>query len=137
MSRWKGVFSRFAVTCVFLWPVFTGANGSAAQTVESPARYLEANYTREEYEIPMRDGVHLFTVVFLPTDTSKPYPILLERTPYGAGAFEGEYYRGTVGPSMPLIREGYIIVRQEIRGTYRSGGSFSYLTPHVAGRRGE
>jgi len=137
MNRWKGVFSRCAVTCVFLWPALTGAGGSAAQTVESPARYLEANYTREEYEIPMRDGAHLFTVVFSPKDTSAPYPILLERTPYGAGAFEGEYYRGTVGPSMPLIREGYIIVRQEIRGTYGSEGSFSYLTPHVAGRRGE
>ena len=130
------ILTRCALACATLWPFLT-AVVSAAQPVESPARYLSANYTREEYQIPVRDGAHLFTVVFSPNDASQPYPILLERTRYGAGAFEGDYYRGNMGPSMPLVREGYIIVRQEIRGTYGSEGRFSYLRPHVAGKRGD
>ena len=32
--------------------------------------------------IPMRDGVKLFTAVYLPRDTTKKYPILMKRTPY-------------------------------------------------------
>lgn len=121
--------------CALVGPFL--AVGAAAQPPESPVRYLAANYTREEYQIPMRDGAHLFTVVLSPDDTSQPYPILLERTPYGAGAFEGDYYRGTVGPSMPLVREGYIVVRQEIRGTYASEGTFSYLRPQATGEKSE
>ncbi len=108
----------------------------AAQTLESTRAYLDANYTREQYTIPMRDGVHLFTVVFTPNDTSKEYPILLERTAFGADVYGGDYYRGVLGPSLALAREGYIIVRQEIRGTYGSGGSFTYLTPHIENKSG-
>ncbi len=136
MTGWKYAFSWCAVACAVAALWLTGSE-AAAQPAESPARYLDANYTREEFQIPMRDGAHLFTVVFSPNDASQPYPILLERTPYGAGAFEGDYYRGTMGPSMPLIREGYIVVRQEIRGTYASEGRFSYLRPQVAGKRGD
>jgi putative CocE/NonD family hydrolase len=109
---------------------------SAAQTTGSVEEYLAANCTREEYSVQMRDGVRLFTVVFVPLDMSKTYPILLERTPFGAGAFGGEYYRGTLGPNMALVRAGYIVVRQEVRGTYRSEGVFSYLTPYLDVKRG-
>ena len=35
----------------------------------------------------MRDGVKLFTIIYCPKDTSKPYPILLERTPYSVGPY--------------------------------------------------
>lgn len=33
------------------------------------------NYTKYEYEIPMHDGVKLFTAVYAPKNTSKRYPL--------------------------------------------------------------
>ena len=36
---------------------------------------VKANYTKYEYMIPMRDGVRLFTAVYVPKDTSEKYPI--------------------------------------------------------------
>src|SRR5262249_36998211 len=51
----------------------------AAQGLES----VKAHYTKYEYRIPMRDGVRLFTAVYVPKDQTQRYPILLTRTPYG------------------------------------------------------
>jgi hypothetical protein len=42
------------------------------------------NYARREVMIPMRDGVRLRTVIFVPKG-AKNAPILLTRTPYNAG----------------------------------------------------
>ena len=38
---------------------------------------LRARYTKQEVEIPMRDGVTLFTAVYAPGDASRAAPILL------------------------------------------------------------
>ncbi len=46
-------------------------------------KYVKENYTKYEYQIPMRDGVKLFAAVYVPKDESQTYPILLQRTPYG------------------------------------------------------
>ncbi|HKB14760.1 MAG TPA: X-Pro dipeptidyl-peptidase, partial [Planctomycetota bacterium] len=46
------------------------------------ADWIRANYTKNEFEIPMRDGVRLFAAVYTPKDSTKSYPILLRRTPY-------------------------------------------------------
>jgi putative CocE/NonD family hydrolase len=124
-----------AVFGILLGAALTPAVDSWAQTTEKVGEYLAANCTREEYSIPMRDGARLFTVVFVPLDTSKTYPILLERTPFGAWESGGDYNRGTLGPNLTLIREGYIVVRQEVRGTNRSDGVFSYLTAHITNKR--
>lgn len=96
--------------------------------------YVDANYTRDDYYVPMRDGAQLFTVVYHPNDGGT-YPILLERTPYGAVGRERT--RRSQGPNMALVRERYILVRQEIRGTYESSGQLKYFTPHIAGKQSE
>jgi len=51
------------------------------------AAYVRQHYTKYEYRIAMRDGVRLFTAVFVPKDASPdhPYPVLIERTPFSAG----------------------------------------------------
>ena len=43
--------------------------------------YVKAHYSKHEYRIPMRDGVKLFTCVYVPKDETVRYPILLQRTP--------------------------------------------------------
>ena len=49
----------------------------AAQEIAKSLEFVKANYTKYEYEIPMRDGKKLFTAVYTPKDTSQPYPILM------------------------------------------------------------
>jgi predicted acyl esterase len=50
---------------------------------------VRARYTKHEYRIPMRDGVELFTSVYVPKDAGARhrYPILLTRTPYGVAPY--------------------------------------------------
>ena len=41
-----------------------------------------AHYDKAEYMVAMRDGVKLYTQVYIPKDNSQKYPIILFRTPY-------------------------------------------------------
>src|SRR5690606_31711186 len=54
----------------------------------------------------------------------------MQRTPYWSGPY-GEEYRSAVklSPSEHFLRDGYIFVIQEWRGTYRSGGEFVDFRP--------
>jgi putative CocE/NonD family hydrolase len=104
-----------------------------AQGVE----YIKANYTKYEYRIPMRDGVKLFTAVFVPKDTSKKFPILLNRTPYSVGPYGIDKYPNDLGPSALFGKEGYIFVRQDVRGRYLSEGEHVNMRPHLAKKNGK
>lgn len=46
--------------------------------------FVREHYSKQEFQIPMRDGTKLFTAVFTPKDASenKTYPLMLNRTPY-------------------------------------------------------
>jgi len=91
---------------------------------------IKEHYVKSEYQIPMRDGKKLFTVVYAPRDTSQKYPILMQRTPYGSGPY-GEAYRFAIGPSPLFMQEGYIFVYQDVRGTFMSEGEFEDVRPHI------
>ena len=108
--------------------------GSVVPAADKPddllAAYIKASYTKFEYNIPMRDGKKLFTQVFRPKDASKSYPFLLNRTPYSVSPYGVDSYPATLGPSLKFAREGYIFVRQDVRGRYLSEGSFVEMTPH-------
>jgi putative CocE/NonD family hydrolase len=93
---------------------------------------VKAHYTKAEYRIPMRDGVKLFTSVYIPKDTSQKYPFLMQRTPYSVGPYGEESYRGGLGPSPLLMKEGYIFVYQDVRGRWMSEGNFKWMTPYKA-----
>lgn len=41
---------------------------------------IAAHYTKYEYQIPMRDGVRLFTAVYVPKDQSTSWPFIMHRT---------------------------------------------------------
>jgi len=57
--------------------------------------------------IPMRDGVHLQTVILTPVDQHGPLPILFRRTPYGVPSKPPE----KIAPSSKeLMQDGYILV---------------------------
>jgi putative CocE/NonD family hydrolase len=86
-------------------------------------------FTYQEVMIPMRDGVHLQTVILTPVNQSAPLPILLERTPYGVPD------KAPVEMSArwkELAADGYIFVLQNLRGRFKSEGTFklsSYVDP--------
>ncbi|MCX6603070.1 MAG: CocE/NonD family hydrolase [Acidobacteria bacterium] len=96
----------------------------------TPATVRE-KYTKYEFEIPMRDGIKLFTAVYVPKDAAKgPYPIMLQRTPYSVGPYGVDQYRAAVGPSEHFQKEGYIVAYQDVRGRYLSEGTWAEVRPH-------
>src|SRR6185295_13865149 len=91
-------------------------------------------YDRRELMVRMRDGVSLYTVLIIPRG-ARGAPILLDRTPYSADKATGS---GSPGPwpeaILPpiyaeLVRAGYIVALQDVRGKYRSGGDYVMTRP--------
>jgi putative CocE/NonD family hydrolase len=80
--------------------------------------------------IPMRDGVRLFTSIYIPKDTTERYPIMLNRTPYSVAPYGPDAYRALVGPSEHFAREKFIFVYQDVRGKFMSEGTFEFMRPH-------
>jgi putative CocE/NonD family hydrolase len=92
--------------------------------------WLVNNYTKKEISISMRDGIKLFTSIYIPNDKIEKHPILLTRTPYSVSPY-GPNFRPFWWSSyeMRYFREGYIIVKQDIRGKYMSEGQFEVVRP--------
>ena len=78
----------------------------------------------------MRDGVHLFTSVYVPKDQSQKYPIMLMRTPYSVQPYGPDAYKTDLGPSPLFGKDGYIVVYQDVRGCWMSEGEFVNMRPH-------
>jgi putative CocE/NonD family hydrolase len=90
----------------------------------TPATQVRAQQTCQEYDVPMRDGVALYTRVFLPDPAvwgPGPYPTILSTTPYGIGGFSG---RGNCSAALPnsYATNGYTYVYQDNRGRFLSQG---------------
>lgn len=100
------------------------------------AAYIRSHYAKYEYRIPMRDGVKLFTSVYVPNDDTKEYPILLTRTPYSVGPYGADNYKGALGPHEAFEKEEFIFVFQDVRGRFMSGGHFVNMRPHLENKRG-
>ncbi len=101
---------------------------SAAQQPSSPATDPEPKprFSRSEVMIQMHDGTHLQTAIFRPLDQREPLPILMQRTPYGVPEDEKTLAR----PSWKeLMDDGYIVVFQNIRGRFKSEGTFQMANP--------
>jgi putative CocE/NonD family hydrolase len=94
--------------------------------------FVKANYNKAEYQIEMRDGIKLFTIVYSPKDQSQKYPILMQRTPYSIGPY-GERMRGSLSPNERLEVDKYIFVFQDVRGKFMSEGQFVDMRPVLKG----
>ena len=82
------------------------------------------DFDKTEAMIPMRDGVRLHTQVYTPTRATERLPILLLRTPYGIGDLNSEQLAAAIPE---LVADGYVFVRQDIRGRFKSEGEFVML----------
>src|SRR5579864_8238460 len=106
------------------------AQPPSAEQRKQQLEYTRAHYTKFDYRIPMRDGVKLFTSVYVPKDTVQQYPILMQRTPYSVGPYGIDNYRPVLGPSELFSKEGFIFAYQDVRGRYLSEGLFVDVPPH-------
>ena len=103
------------------------------------AAFVRENYSKFEYRIAMRDGVKLFTSVYIPKDVftdGKTYPIMMSRTPYNVRPYGVDQYRENLGPSIAFAREKFIFVYQDVRGRFMSEGDFTILRPHKPVKKG-
>jgi uncharacterized protein len=124
--------------------LFAGISPAVAQQrapQEKPtelALWIRANYTKYEYRIPMRDGIRLFTAVYIPKDASasETYPIMLERTPYGVKPYGADNYPAKLGPSPLFARSKYIFAYQDVRGCYMSEGVYVNVRPFNPNKNG-
>src|ERR1035437_3083899 len=112
-----------------------GAGAAAVATGASAERAasIRANYSKFEYRIAMRDGIKLFTSVYVPKDVfsdGKTYPILIERTGYNVAPYGIDLDRASLGPSELFEREKFIFVYQDVRGRFMSEGDFVTIRPH-------
>ena len=101
-----------------------GLTAVVALAILFRARAQEAQpvFTWQEVMIPVRDGVHLQTVILRPVGQQQPLPILFRRTPYGVP----EKAPDRMPPSWKeLAADGYIFVIQNLRGRFKSEGTFA------------
>lgn len=116
----------------FLLLFFTALSSFAQnQPAGGDAAYIKANYTKTEYQVPMRDGKKLFTSVYVPKDQSKTYPFMMDRTCYSVGPYGPDAYKPSLGPSTQFVHDGYIFVYQDVRGRYMSEGIYEEMTPEL------
>jgi len=113
------------------WTQAAATSGTAAK--------VASVWRVQEVMIPMRDGVHLQTVIIRRSDQTGPLPILLERTPYGVWTQEeldeaASQHGADWTPDMwkELASDGYIFVVQNLRGRFKSEGVFELTSRYDA-----
>ena len=112
--------SSLVILLLAITPLFCAAQQSP------PADYSPV-FDKTDAMIATRDGVKLHTEIYAPKNTTGPLPIILERTPYGLSDDKG--YSRKLARFEEMIREGYILVLQDIRGRYGSEGTFVMQRP--------
>jgi putative CocE/NonD family hydrolase len=101
-----------------------------------PATDYRTLYTKREVMIPMRDGVRLFTAIYIPKDTTRLHPIMMTRTPYSVAPYGADQFPGVFrglggGQLLAYVRAGYIGVFQDVRGRWMSEGTFMDVRPYI------
>lgn len=97
--------------------------------------FVKDNYNKIDTTITMRDGVKLYTVIYVPKDQSQKYPFLMERTPYSVRPYGKNNYARKLGPNNDLMHEKYIFVYQDVRGRYMSEGHNLEVTPYIPNKK--
>ena len=91
------------------------------------------DFIRREEMIEMRDGVKLHTVILVPKG-ARSAPMLLTRTPYGAGKAFAQSDSAHLAGVIPMgddvmAAAGYILIAQDVRGKFKSEGSYVMNRP--------
>ncbi len=123
--------ARRALAQLSLGLAAVGLTPGRSRAQDSLPSYIRDRYVRHDHLIPMRDGIRLFTTVYSPKDTTRSYPVLLTRTPYGSDS-----YLNPTGPGAEFAERGYHFAFQDVRGKYRSEGEFVNVRPYLPTKKG-
>lgn len=109
--------------------LYTGVNAQSS--------YVKEHFTKKDVYITMRDGVKLFTSIYTPKDASSQnkYPMMMQRTCYSIAPYGEDKYPARLGPSEIMMKEGYIFVYQDVRGRYKSEGTWTNMTPVIDNKK--
>ncbi|PIB28452.1 X-Pro dipeptidyl-peptidase [Maribacter sp. 4U21] len=122
---------RYSIVLISLFLLVACTKRNKTAEAEISETYVSDNYTKKEVDIEMRDGITLHTTIYTPKDTSKEYPILMQRTPYSSRPYgEGEF-KTQIGPNIHLMKEGNIIVYQDVRGRWLSEGHYENMRAYI------
>ena len=134
--------SNLILTIGLLLSIISCKQESKTTSVDAPNKVLDStylvqdHYTKQEVDIVMRDGIKLHTTIYSPKDTSKKYPIVMQRTPYSSRPYgEGEF-RTAIGPNRYMMQEGYIVVYQDVRGRWMSEGRYDNMRAFIPNKTG-
>ena len=105
----------FLSLAFFLSTCAAGALAEQTSTTFAQSQTLYQVVVENGVRIKMRDGVSLVADVYRPRGEGK-FPVLLERTPYDR--------KGESSMAYELSSHGYVVVLQDTRGRYESGGDF-------------
>ncbi len=101
--------------------------------------WIRENYYKIERSVPMRDGIKLFTSIYIPKDQAEKHPILLTRTPYSCAPYGEQNFNENLWNRhwRYYARENYIIVTQDVRGRWMSEGEFVDIRPFNPNKKGK
>lgn len=109
---------------------------TVAQTNSPDSAWIREHYYKIERYIPMRDGIKLFTSIYIPKDSSVSHPILMKRTPYSCMPYgEQNFYPYWYSYQKNYLKEGYIMVSQDVRGRWMSEGQYVDVRPFNSNRK--
>jgi putative CocE/NonD family hydrolase len=111
--------------------------GAVLFAQDNKVNYVSENYTKKEVHIKMRDGAELFTSIYTPKDVSKKYPIIMQRTPYNSGPYGEGQLKRSISPSETMMKEGYIVVYQDVRGRFMSDGLYDNMRGFIPNKKGK
>jgi putative CocE/NonD family hydrolase len=129
----KQVF--YILLSFFFITLISSCETSSKEDIKKPNTYVQDNYTKEEVTIEMRDGTKLFTVIYAPKDQSKTYPILLQRTPYSCAPYGEGKFKTKISPNTQLMKEGNIVVYQDVRGRWMSEGVYDNMRAYIPNKK--
>ena len=92
-------------------------------------KWLLENWSKTEHMVPMRDGTRLYTAVYQRKGLQGRHPVMLIRTPFSLKPYGKGFSRRLRYKLSNYVRNDYIIVFQNVRGTYLSEGIFENVRP--------
>ncbi|KAA2215842.1 MULTISPECIES: CocE/NonD family hydrolase [Maribacter] len=123
------IITSFAYSCK--------RTNQTTETVEVSDTYVADNYTKKEVDIEMRDGIKLHTTIYSPKDTSIEYPIIMQRTPYSSRPYGEGQFKEAIAPNKHMMKEGYIVVYQDVRGRWLSEGHYENMRAYIPNKKSD
>ncbi len=131
----KKITIRFYLLIFLIFSLTSCKNRPSDKAKEEQNTYVKDNYNKQEVVITMRDSIKLHTVIYSPKNKSKKYPILLKRTPYSTRPYGKDVFQKNIGPNIHLMKQGNIIVYQDVRGRWMSEGTYDNMRAYIPNKK--